>query len=103
MARSVRPASSSGGRLSLLLHNAQLRRLWTAHLVSMFGDGLYSVALPWMVYQHTHSGTATAATLAATAVPYFAVGMVAGVYVDRWNRRATMIGADLARAAALLF
>jgi MFS family permease len=90
------------GRLPILVSNARLRRLWVAHLISMFGDGLYSVALPYMVYQQTRSPLATAATLGITALPYFVVGMLAGVFVDRWSRRAVLIGADLARAAALV-
>ena len=90
---SGRAATDQQGRFSILLTNPRLRRLWCAHLVSMFGDGLYSVALPLLVYQRTHSPIDTAATLAATSIPYFLVGMFAGVYVDRWNRRLAMIGA----------
>jgi len=85
-----------------LLANANFRWLWLAHLISMFGDGLYNVALPWLVYRHTGSGAATALTLAAGGLPYVLVSPIAGVYVDRWDRRRTLVGADLLRAAVLL-
>ena len=90
------------GRLRIVIANPRLRRLWVAHLISMFGDGLYSVALPYMVYEHTRSPLATAGILGITALPYFVVGMLAGVFVDRWSRRLVLIGADLTRAAALV-
>jgi MFS family permease len=38
----------------------------------------------------------------AEAVPQFTVGLVAGVYADRWNRRAVMLAADLVRATILV-
>lgn len=84
-----------------LLRLPNFRLLWLAHLTSQFGDGMYSVALPWLVYQHTRSGTATAATLAAGAFAFLIVGPIAGVYVDRWDWRRTMIRADLLRALVL--
>jgi MFS family permease len=90
------------GRLALLTANDRMRRLWSAHLVSVLGDGLYVVALPWMVYEHTHSGAATTATVAIGAVPYLPVGLISGVYVDRNSRRLILIAADLTRAVALV-
>ncbi|HZQ35545.1 MAG TPA: MFS transporter [Dehalococcoidia bacterium] len=96
------PTGGEPRHRSLLLANAHFRWLWLAHLVSMFGDGLYTVALPWLVFKHTGSGVATAITLAAGAIPYILVSPIAGVCVDRWSRRRTMIGADLLRALTLL-
>lgn len=101
VAADAAPAPVAAGRASLLRLPAY-RWLLLAHLVSQLGDGLYSVALPWMVWQHTHSGIATTATLAASSFSFLVVGPVAGVYVDRWERRRTLIGADLARAALLV-
>lgn len=100
MSVATAPASTLPRR-PLLLANAGFRWLWLAHLISMFGDGLYTVALPWLVFKHTGSGVATAVTLAAGAIPYIVVSPIAGVYVDRWSRRRTLIGADLLRALVL--
>jgi MFS family permease len=75
--------------------------LWTAGLVSQIGDWLLVFSLPLYVYQQTGSSLATGATFAAGLLPRIAIGSLAGVLVDRWDRRRTMIAADLLRAALL--
>src|SRR5262245_33617015 len=76
--------------------------LWIAWLVSSLGDVVLFIALPFYVYQLTGSTVATGATLIVETVPRVLIGSVAGVFVDRWDRRATMIAADLGRAVLLL-
>jgi MFS family permease len=60
------------------------------------------IALPLYVYAHTGSVASTGLTLVASTLPSLVVAPVAGVLVDRWDRRTTMIVADIARAAVLL-
>jgi MFS transporter, DHA3 family, macrolide efflux protein len=50
----------------------------------------------------TGSPIALAIMAIAEAVPAFTVGLVAGVYVDRWDRRRVMLASDLLRAAIVL-
>lgn len=88
-------------RRAILVENGPFRNLWSAQLISMFGDGLYNVALPWFVYVQTHSGAKTALTVAVATLPYLLFGIIAGVYVDRWGRKRTLVCSDLARAAVL--
>jgi MFS family permease len=76
--------------------------LWSAGLVSVLGDWLLYVALPYYIFQATGSALATGAMFIAQTVPRILVGSVAGVFVDRWDRRHTMVAADLARAVLLL-
>ncbi len=76
--------------------------LWVAGLVSMLGDWILFIALPFYVYHTTGSALATGAMFMVQTLPSLLFGTVAGVYVDRWDRRRTMIFADVARAAALL-
>src|ERR1700710_1847383 len=45
--------------------------------------------------------SAFAALSIAIAIPWIAVAPFAGVWVDRWPKRAVLIGADLARAAVV--
>lgn len=78
------------------------RLLWCSRLVSQLGSWLLVVAVPACVFTLTGSATATGLTLAATYVPPVLLGPVAGVWVDRWNRRHIMILADLARAVAMV-
>jgi len=40
--------------------------------------------------------------LSFTIIPVFLIGPLAGVYVDRWDRRRTMYACDLSRAALVL-
>ena len=76
--------------------------LWLGQLVSVVGDWILLIALPFFVYQETGSVLATGALFATETLPRLLLGSVAGVFVDRWDRRRTMVVADLLRAAALL-
>ncbi len=77
------------------------RFLYVGNLVSNLGSWLLVVALPYQVFQRTGSVTATALTLAAESLPALLVGPVAGMLVDRWDRRRVMIVNDLVRAVAV--
>jgi MFS family permease len=76
--------------------------LWTAGLVSTTGDLALTIALMVHVYQLTDSTLATAGIFAAMSVPNIILGSVAGVFVDRWDRKRTMVWADLLRAGVLM-
>lgn len=85
---------------TLRLRNFAL--LWTAGLISLAGSLVLFAALPLHVYRLTGSTLATAATLAASTLPRVIGGSFAGVFVDRWDRRITMVISDLLRAILLL-
>src|SRR5512136_434216 len=73
--------------------------MWTGQLVSTIGSALTSLAAPIMVYRATGgSALSVGLMLMATAAPSLLVGLVAGVFVDRFDRRRIMIAADLVRA-----
>ncbi len=76
--------------------------LWLSQLVSSFGDTLHYIALVVLVFQLTGQGIAVAILVAAEVVPVLLLGPVAGVFIDRFNRKAVLIGADLIRAALVL-
>lgn len=86
----------------MLLRQRGFALLWLGQLVSMLGDAVLAVALPFYVYQATGSVAATGAMLAAGTAPFLLFGSIAGVFVNRWDRRRTMIWADLLRALVLL-
>src|SRR3954468_693945 len=85
----------------LLRRRRDLRLLLGAGLVSMTGDWLLGIGLTYSVYAITGSTLASAATLLASFIPQVLVGLVAGVFVDRWDRKRTMITANLALALGL--
>lgn len=76
--------------------------LWLGQLVSSFGDTLHYIALVVLVFRLTGQGLAVAATVAAEVVPVLLLGPVAGVVIDRFSRKAVLVGADLARALLAL-
>jgi MFS family permease len=76
--------------------------LWFGSLLSVAGDYLLFIALPFFVYEQTGSALATGAMFIAQTLPGVLVGSVAGVFVDRWDRKRTMVMADLSRALILL-
>lgn len=76
--------------------------LWLGGLVSFVGDWVLFIALPVFVYDLTGSALATGGMFIAQTLPRLLFGSIAGVFVDRWDRRWTMIVANLLCAAALL-
>lgn len=89
----------------LLASNADFRRLWTGQVVSEIGDWLNNVAVLALTIQlagPTHVARAIAVYALSRHVPLFLFGPLAGVVVDREDRRRVMIVADVARAALAL-
>ncbi len=73
--------------------------MWTGQLVETIGCALTSLAASILVYRITNgSAWSVGLMLMATAAPSLLVGLVAGVFVDRYDRRKIMITADLIRA-----
>src|SRR3954471_3272126 len=94
--------SSVAAPWRLLRRRPDLTRLIGAGLVSMTGDWLVAVGLSYAVYDLTGSTMASAGVFLTSLLPQVLVGLVAGVLVDRWDRRRTMIVANLVLAAGLL-
>lgn len=82
---------------SLLWHR-DVALVWWAGLISWVGNYAMFVALPVMVYQRTSSPLATALVVLGNAVPPVVVGQLAGVLVDRLDRREVLIWTNLAMA-----
>lgn len=87
---------------SLLLRNRNFALLWLAGLISLMGDRAMLTALPFYVYLQTGSTIATAIMMAAYYLPAFLLGSVAGVFVDRWNRKRIMVVANLIQTVVML-
>jgi MFS family permease len=70
--------------------------------MSNWGDGLTNITLLILTQRLTGSVAAVAGTAIAIALPQLLLGMLAGVYVDRWDRRKVMIASDVARGLLVL-
>ena len=86
----------------MLASRRDLRLVLAAGLVSNAGDWILIIGLAYRVYAITGSTVASALTMASSCAPRVLLGAVAGVFADRWDRKRTMITADLLLAVALL-
>lgn len=85
-----------------VFRNRSFTLMWTGQLVSTAGSALTSLAAGILVYRLTGSALSVGLMMMATAVPTLFVGLIAGVFVDRYDRRNIMIAADLIRGALVL-
>ena len=81
-----------------VLRHREFRLLWLAQVVSSFGDSLTGLTLLILVNHLTGSTTAIATLTILLAVPTLAFGLIAGVYVDRFDRKRIMLISDAVRA-----
>ena len=75
--------------------------LWIAQLVSTAGSALTDLAAGIYVWRATESALAVGLTLIVTAIPSLVVGLLAGVYVDRHDRKRIMIVTCLIQAVTV--
>lgn len=85
-----------------VFRNRNFALLWTAQLVSTIGSALTSLAASILVYRITGSALSVGLMLMATAAPSIFLGLFAGVFVDRYDRKRIMIAADLVRAVLVV-
>jgi DHA3 family tetracycline resistance protein-like MFS transporter len=69
--------------------------------VSLLGDGFFTVALAWQVYEISNVPTALSIVGVAWTAPLVIFILLGGVFSDRYDRRWMMIGADAVRAVAI--
>ena len=89
----------------LLESNADFRRLWLGQMISEIGDWLNNIAVLALAIElagERRVGLAIAVYAIARHLPLFLFGPVAGVVVDRTDRRRVMIAADVLRAVLAL-
>lgn len=85
-----------------ILRQRNFALLWSGGLVSMIGDWVLRVGLPFEVYRRTGSTLATGAMVLAFLLPSVAFGSIGGVFVDRWDRRRLMVAINLLLAVCIL-
>src|SRR5204862_2527093 len=87
--------------LSLLRSNRNFRLLYIGQAISQLGDWFNSVAVFALLLDLTGSATAVAWMMIVQFLPVAIVGPMAGVVVDRVDRRRLMIAADLLRGSLI--
>jgi MFS family permease len=86
------------GLAELLRTNRNYRYTWTGQVVSEIGDHFNNIAVFSLALAVTKSGMVVAGILLARAIPLMFAGPLAGVLLDRMDRKRIMIASDLARA-----
>lgn len=87
------------------LYGRQMRSfwvLWSGQAVSLLGSQVVHFALVWWLTKETGSATVLALASLVGMLPQILLGPLAGVLIDRWNRRLIMLVADSVTAAATL-
>jgi MFS transporter, DHA3 family, macrolide efflux protein len=76
--------------------------VWIGQIVSVLASGMTTFAMTIYMYQQTHSATAMAFVQVAYITPFLIMSPIAGVMVDRYNRKLMMMVSDVAGGAATL-
>ncbi len=85
------------GFARLLKTNRNYRYTWTGQIVSEIGDHFNTVAVFSLALQNTGSGPIIAGLMIARALAVVLAGPLAGVLLDRMDRKQLMIASDLVR------
>ena len=87
---------------NLLARNRNYRLLLGANLTSASGDWILGIGMMYYVFTVTGSALASGTILVVSIVPQFVFGSIGGVFVDRWDRRRTMVVTNVLLAASLV-
>jgi MFS family permease len=88
--------------LHVLKNNRNYRYTWMGQVVSEIGDHFNNIAVFSLVLANTHSGLAVSGVMLSRAVPAVLAGPIAGVLLDRLDRKKVMIASDLVRFVVAL-
>jgi DHA3 family macrolide efflux protein-like MFS transporter len=97
------PNARAGGAYARLFRSRSFMALWLGQTVSFIGDYFYWLAVPIMIERLTGSTAMVGMSVIFNALPMLVLGPIAGVFVDRWDRKRTMIVSDVLRALLVLF
>lgn len=88
--------------LALLRSNPNYRRVWIGEAASWLGDWFAAIAMYTLVRDLTGSPFALGLVFITKILPFAVASPLAGLLVDRFNRRRLMIASDLTRAVLVL-
>ena len=95
-------APSPGAGMGAVLSNRPFLLLWLAQAATQIGGNMVLYGLTLVVFESTRSNSAVSLLILTFLVPAVLFSAVAGVYVDRLDRRLILIATNLLRATAFL-
>jgi len=90
------------GKIAAVLRNRNYLLLWLGQLISSLGSSFNSVSLYFLLLKTSGSAGSLFGLFLLNAVVYLVCAPFTGALIDSWNRKRTMIVADLARAGLVL-
>ena len=94
----------TGKGLAKVLKNLNFLKLWLGQIVSNIGDEVAFFGIGVLIVFSWHGGALDLSiVMASSSLPVLLFGPFAGVFVDRWNKKITMIAADIIRSFLALF
>ncbi len=91
-------ATSAPRSAFAIFRNRNFRLMWIGQLVNEAGSSITALASSIYVYRVTGSALNVGLMMMASAAPSLVVGLIAGVFVDRYDRRRIMIVTNVLRA-----
>jgi MFS family permease len=93
--------SQSARKTGSIWRNRDYLLLWSGQSISDIGSSISTLAFPLLVLYLTHSPAQAGFVGAANALPRVFVSLLAGMLVDRWDRKRLMLACDIGRAVSL--
>lgn len=91
----------SGKGFRQVFRNRNYLLLWFGQTISQIGDAVSLVAMPLLVFELTNSVTELTLTFVIEAIPWILIGPIAGVFIDRVDRKKLLIATDAIRAVLI--
>ncbi len=85
-----------------VLRIKNFRYLWLGQIFSQFAVNILVFVLLITVYQRTSSNTAVSLLILTSGIPALLLGVIAGVFVDRWQKQKVLFWCNLFRAVVVL-
>src|SRR5579864_387751 len=99
--RFVRPGISRLGQQSIW-RNKDFLLLWLAQAISQTAQNAIWYGIVVLVQRRSNSSTQLSVAVLTLIIPSVIFGVLAGVYVDRWDKRTVLIGTNLLRGGIAL-
>jgi DHA3 family tetracycline resistance protein-like MFS transporter len=96
-----RPGGFSRINLTAPLAGRDFRLLWMGMTISLFGDGIFLIAMTWQAYELWNAPAALSILGIGMTIPTIACLLPAGVLSDRFERRTLVLWSDVGRAVVV--
>lgn len=76
---------------------------WIGEIFTLIATNIFNFFLLLLVFELTHSNAANSGVVLSITIPSIIFGVIAGAFVDRWNKKKVLLTVNLTRALLLVF